>query len=189
MRPHDGRRPPATRPRPSRPSRGGGGTLSAGRCLARARDGIVGVRSAARRRRYVRPKLRLGGEETSRPTPVGLSPKTDDQRIPVDRDAAAWIPSITTDRLRPTMSRPDTIARLKAVPLFQNCSARQLRRIANLGRESTFEAGRSLCEEGKFSKEFFVILEGHAEVRRGGRKRGTLGRGTTSGRSRSCARR
>ena len=75
------------------------------------------------------------------------------------------------------MSRPDTIARLKAVPLFQNCSARQLRRIANLGRESTFEAGRSLCEEGKFSKEFFVILEGHAEVRMGGRKRGTLGPG------------
>jgi CRP-like cAMP-binding protein len=83
----------------------------------------------------------------------------------------------STDRLRPTMSRPDTIARLKVVPLFQNCSARQLRRIANLGRESTFEAGRSLCEEGKFSKEFFVILEGHAEVRRGGRKRGTLGSG------------
>jgi CRP-like cAMP-binding protein len=75
------------------------------------------------------------------------------------------------------MSRPDTIANLKAVPLFQNCSARQLRRIANLGRESTFEAGRNLCEEGKFSKEFFVILEGHAEVRRGGRKRGTLGSG------------
>ena len=75
------------------------------------------------------------------------------------------------------MSRRDTIARLKAVPLFQNCSARQLRRIANLGRESTFEAGRNLCEEGKFSKEFFVILEGHAEVRRGGRKRGTLGSG------------
>lgn len=105
------------------------------------------------------------------------TPQTKDRRIPADRDAAAWIPSITTDRLRPTMSRPDTIARLKAVPLFQNCSARQLRRIANLGRESTFEAGRNLCEEGKFSKEFFVILEGHAEVRRGGRKRGTLGSG------------
>ncbi len=75
------------------------------------------------------------------------------------------------------MSRPETIARLKAVPLFQNCSARQLRRIADLGRESTFEAGRNLCEEGKYSKEFFVILEGHAEVRRGGRKRGTLGSG------------
>ena len=105
------------------------------------------------------------------------TPQTKDRRIPADRDAAAWIPSITTDRLRPTMSRPDTIARLKAVPLFQNCSARQLRRIANLGRESTFEAGRNLCEEGKFSKEFFVILEGQAEVRRGGRKRGTLGSG------------
>lgn len=72
------------------------------------------------------------------------------------------------------MSRAETIARLKAVPLFQNCSGRQLRRIAELGREGMFETGRNVCEEGKFADEFFVILEGSAEVRRGGRKRGTL---------------
>jgi CRP-like cAMP-binding protein len=75
------------------------------------------------------------------------------------------------------MSRADAIARLKTVPLFQNCSGRQLRRIADLGRESNFEAGRNVCEEGKFGEEFFVILDGHADVRRGGRKRGTLGPG------------
>jgi CRP-like cAMP-binding protein len=75
------------------------------------------------------------------------------------------------------MSRAATIARLKTVPLFQNCSGRQLRRIAELGREGTYEAGQTICEEGKFADEFFVILDGHADVRIGGRKRGTLGPG------------
>ncbi len=75
------------------------------------------------------------------------------------------------------MSRADTIAALKAVPLFQHCSGRQLRRIAELGGEARFEAGRNVCEEGKFADEFFVILGGHAEVRKSGRKRGTLGPG------------
>jgi CRP/FNR family transcriptional regulator, cyclic AMP receptor protein len=75
------------------------------------------------------------------------------------------------------MSRADTITKLKAVPLFQNCSGRQLRRIAELGQEGSFETGRNVCEEGKFGDEFFVILEGHAEVRKGGRKQGALGPG------------
>lgn len=75
------------------------------------------------------------------------------------------------------MSRADTIAKLKAVPLFQNCTARQLRRITGLGEEASFETGRNVCEEGKFANEFFVILEGHAEVRKGGRRRGMLGPG------------
>jgi CRP-like cAMP-binding protein len=75
------------------------------------------------------------------------------------------------------MTRADTASMLKSVPLFQNCSARQLRRIAERGREATFDAGRNVCEEGKFGDEFFVLLEGRAEVRHGGRKRGTLGPG------------
>jgi CRP-like cAMP-binding protein len=75
------------------------------------------------------------------------------------------------------MSKADTIAKLKVVPLFQNCTRRQLRRIAELGREDDFEPGHTVCEEGKFADEFFVILEGRAEVRMGGRKRASLGPG------------
>jgi len=75
------------------------------------------------------------------------------------------------------MARSDTIARLKAVPLFTNCSGRQLRRIADLGHEGTYAPGKTVVEEGKFADEFFVILDGHADVRKGGRKRGTLGPG------------
>ena len=72
------------------------------------------------------------------------------------------------------MTRAETIANLKAVPLFQDCTGRQLRRIAELGNESDIGIGRVICEEGKFADEFFVILEGRAEVREGGRKRATL---------------
>lgn len=75
------------------------------------------------------------------------------------------------------MSRADTIAKLKVIPLFQSCTRRQLRRIAGLGWEDGFETGRTVCEEGKFADDFFVILEGRAEVRKGGRKRATLGPG------------
>jgi CRP-like cAMP-binding protein len=72
------------------------------------------------------------------------------------------------------MTRAETVAKLKAVPLFQDCTGRQLRRVAELGHEDDIETGRVICEEGKFADEFFVILKGRAEVRERGRKRGTL---------------
>jgi CRP-like cAMP-binding protein len=72
------------------------------------------------------------------------------------------------------MSRVDTIAKLKEVPLFQNCTRRQLRHIAEMGVEVAYEKGQNVCEEGKFSDEFFVILQGRADVRQSGRKRRTL---------------
>ena len=74
------------------------------------------------------------------------------------------------------MSRADTVQRLKAVPLFESCTGRQLRRIASQGWEHAFGTGEAVCEEGAFADEFF-ILEGHATVRERGRKRGSLGPG------------
>ena len=75
------------------------------------------------------------------------------------------------------MSRADTVQKLKAVPLFESCTARQLRRIAAQGWEHEYGTGDAVCEEGAFADEFFVILEGHATVRERGRKRGMLGPG------------
>ena len=64
--------------------------------------------------------------------------------------------------------------RLKAVALFANLSQRQLRHVASRGWEHTFPAGRVLCQEGRAADEFFVILEGTAEVGRGSKKLRTL---------------
>jgi len=75
------------------------------------------------------------------------------------------------------MRRRTTADHLKAVPLFQWCSTRQLRRIAGPGREREYPEGALLCEQGKPGDEFFVILDGRAEVSRDGRRIRRLGPG------------
>ena len=72
------------------------------------------------------------------------------------------------------MSLRETAAALKSVPLFENCSGRELRDIAGRGDERTYPEGRMLTRQGKLGDEFFVILEGKADVHRGGRKLRTL---------------
>ena len=59
---------------------------------------------------------------------------------------------------------------LKRVPLFAECSKSDLARIAQIADEIGFPAGRTLIEEGKPGREFFVIVDGTVDVRRGGRK-------------------
>lgn len=69
------------------------------------------------------------------------------------------------------MFRKDVkIAWLKRVPLFSACSRRELGEIAAIADEMRFPAGRTLIKEGALGREFFVILDGTVEVRRGGRK-------------------
>jgi CRP/FNR family cyclic AMP-dependent transcriptional regulator len=59
---------------------------------------------------------------------------------------------------------------LKQVPLFAECSKSELANIAQVADEIGFPAGRTLIEEGKPGREFFVIADGTVEIRRGGRK-------------------
>jgi len=59
---------------------------------------------------------------------------------------------------------------LRRVPLFAECSKAELANIAQIADEIGFPAGRTLIEEGKPGREFFVIVDGTVEVRRGGRK-------------------
>ena len=75
------------------------------------------------------------------------------------------------------MSQTETIGKLQAVPLFSSCSRRQLKQIAARGWEHPYDPGQVLCEQGELADDFFVILDGVAEVRRGGRKIGSLGAG------------
>jgi CRP-like cAMP-binding protein len=75
------------------------------------------------------------------------------------------------------MSARETAGRLSAVPLFNGCSARQLRHIAARGHEVGYEPGKAITEQGRFGDHFFVILDGSAQVIRDGRKTGTLGPG------------
>jgi CRP-like cAMP-binding protein len=59
---------------------------------------------------------------------------------------------------------------LKRVPLFAQCSRRELAQVALLCAELTLPAGRKLMAEGDRGKEFIVLVDGRAEVRRKGRR-------------------
>lgn len=63
-------------------------------------------------------------------------------------------------------AKVDLIAR---VPLFAGCSKRELGEIASLADELVMPAGRKLAAEGKTGCEFVVLVEGAADVKRGGR--------------------
>jgi CRP-like cAMP-binding protein len=60
-------------------------------------------------------------------------------------------------------------AAISRVPLFARCTKVQLTRIAQLADELDLPTGKTLTREGAPGREFFVILEGCAEVRRNGR--------------------
>lgn len=63
------------------------------------------------------------------------------------------------------------------VPLFARCSKRDLARIAQLADEVDLAAGKVLAQEGSRGREFFVLLEGSAEVRKDTKQLATLGPG------------
>jgi CRP/FNR family cyclic AMP-dependent transcriptional regulator len=66
---------------------------------------------------------------------------------------------------------------LAGVPLFAGLSGGDLQQVAQAGDEIQAEAGRELVTEGRVGREFFLILDGEATVRRGGKEVAKLGPG------------
>jgi CRP/FNR family transcriptional regulator, cyclic AMP receptor protein len=66
---------------------------------------------------------------------------------------------------------------MKRVPLFQQLSSRELGEVAALADEIDLPAGRKLTDEGRSGKEFVIIVDGVADVTRGGKTINTLGPG------------
>lgn len=58
---------------------------------------------------------------------------------------------------------------IAGVPLFEKASKRELSQVASLADELNLPAGRKLATEGALGHEFVVIVEGAAEVKRGGK--------------------
>lgn len=59
---------------------------------------------------------------------------------------------------------------LKRVPLFEGLSKKELTEIASATDDLTVEAGTVLCKEGGLGNEFFVVIDGVADVTRKGRR-------------------
>ena len=66
---------------------------------------------------------------------------------------------------------------IRNVPLFSKLSDRGLREVAKLADEIDLPEGKTLTTEGDRGREFFVLLDGTAEVRKKGRKINTLKKG------------
>jgi CRP-like cAMP-binding protein len=63
---------------------------------------------------------------------------------------------------------------IRKVPLFSHLSRKQLAQIAKVADEIDLNEGKEMTREGATGREFFVILEGSADVRRRGRKINSL---------------
>lgn len=66
---------------------------------------------------------------------------------------------------------------LKAVPLFAGCSKKELQQVASVADELDFKQGRTLIREGASGREFFVLVDGTAEISRGGKRIDVAGPG------------
>ena len=71
-------------------------------------------------------------------------------------------------------SKDSKVAAIAQVPLFCRLSKGELARIAQLADEVDLPPGKTLTTEGSRGREFFVLLEGSAEVQRGGRRIATM---------------
>ena len=70
-----------------------------------------------------------------------------------------------------------TLERLAAIELFSQLSAKELRKIASFMTLIKIKAGRDLTVQGTPGREFMIIVEGEASVRRNGRLIASLGPG------------
>jgi CRP-like cAMP-binding protein len=75
------------------------------------------------------------------------------------------------------LGKDKKIELISRVPLFAKCSKRDLQKIASVADEVDLPEGRQLTREGERGREFFVLLEGAADVHQKGRKLRTLGKG------------
>jgi CRP-like cAMP-binding protein len=66
---------------------------------------------------------------------------------------------------------------IKGAPLFANLSKRDLSHVAHLADEIDLREGKEITRQGAPAREFFVLLEGEADVRKNGRRINQLGPG------------
>jgi len=75
------------------------------------------------------------------------------------------------------LRRNQKVELIKRVPLFAGLSKRELEQIAAIADEIDLREGKELTRQGKSAREFFVLLEGSADVTKDGKRINRLGDG------------
>ena len=75
------------------------------------------------------------------------------------------------------LHRNQKVELIKRVPLFANCSKHELEEITHIEDEIDLNEGKEMTREGSRGREFFVLLEGDADVTKDGRSINKLGAG------------
>ena len=63
---------------------------------------------------------------------------------------------------------------LQRIPLFSQCSRRDLGAISSIADEIDLKEGKELTRQGRAGREFFVLIDGTADVRKNNRTVATL---------------
>jgi HEAT repeat protein len=74
----------------------------------------------------------------------------------------------TMGRSRTSMSPMERVLALRTIPLFQELTAADLRRLADLAEERSFADGEVISSEGEIGDELHLVLAGTVAVTRGG---------------------
>jgi CRP/FNR family transcriptional regulator, cyclic AMP receptor protein len=72
-------------------------------------------------------------------------------------------------------SQDTKVQALKAAPLFEGLSRKELVQLARVSEDLEVEPGTVLCKEGEIGHEFFVIVDGKVKITRKGRTVATRG--------------
>jgi CRP/FNR family cyclic AMP-dependent transcriptional regulator len=75
------------------------------------------------------------------------------------------------------LRRNEKVELIKKVPLFAGCSKRELEEIAHIADEIDLNEGKEMTRQGSRGREFFVLLEGEADVSKDGESINKLGAG------------
>lgn len=75
------------------------------------------------------------------------------------------------------LHRNEKVELIKRVPLFSNCSKRELEEIAHIADEIDLREGKEMTKEGSRGREFLVLLDGDADVTKDGHSINKLGAG------------
>ncbi|HEY6068745.1 MAG TPA: cyclic nucleotide-binding domain-containing protein [Gaiellaceae bacterium] len=75
------------------------------------------------------------------------------------------------------LGKDSKVKLIEKVPLFSKLSKKGLEEVAHLADELDLPAGKVMATEGDRGREFFVLLDGEADVTRGGKSVNRLGSG------------